>query len=113
MTSTFLATSRSFVSALYKSFTGITTAAVRSPLLLRNPIGRRRLFIIVAGLFVCGYALGVLLYSISIPDIGLRCAFSRVVNRALEEFIVTAPGESPPVLEGYSIVKLGDRKVTN
>ena len=49
---------------------------------LRSPFYRPRWFILLASCFVCGYALSVFAYVLALPDIGLRCAFSPVVNRS-------------------------------
>ena len=76
---------------------------------VRSPVYRPRWFILLASCFVCGYALSVFAYVLSLPDIGLRCAFSPVVNRSDPSY---APkGQSWPDLRDYTILQLGDQKV--
>jgi transcriptional regulator with GAF, ATPase, and Fis domain len=74
--------------------------------LATQPIVRRRFAVVVASVFVWCYALGVLSYVLLTPEIGVRCAFTRVVNRFDPDFL--APREPPPLREGDEIVPVGD-----
>ncbi len=80
---------------------------------LRQPVARRRLSILLAALLVCLYAVGVLGYVLSIPDIGLRCAFSLEVQRAYDGYFELPSGQHYRDLEGKTIVRVGDRPVEN
>jgi transcriptional regulator with GAF, ATPase, and Fis domain len=72
---------------------------------------RRRLLIILAAFLVCGYAVGVLGYVRSTPEIGVRCAFTPVVNHFYEEFL--DPEDQEPLRPGDTITRLGDCPVEN
>jgi transcriptional regulator with GAF, ATPase, and Fis domain len=76
-----------------------------------QPVTRRRLLIVVAGVLVCGYAAWVLAYVRSTPEIGVRCAFSPVVNLFYPEFLY--PPDQEPLRPGDLIVRLGNRRVDN
>ncbi|HXG13338.1 MAG TPA: sigma 54-interacting transcriptional regulator [Gemmataceae bacterium] len=85
---------------------------------LGQPVGRRRLLILAAGLLVCSFTLGVLTYVLSIPYLPLRCAFSQgshvpVINRVDHEFLYPAAPEqrAPLVGEGDTVVMLGDQAI--
>ncbi|HZY86745.1 MAG TPA: hypothetical protein VFE78_18065, partial [Gemmataceae bacterium] len=86
--------------------------------LLRQRVARRRLWIVVAAFLVCGYAAGVLGYVLGRPEIGIRCAFTPVVNHFYPEFLYPE-GQSPlpegqtPLQEGDRIVRLGGQPVEN
>jgi transcriptional regulator with GAF, ATPase, and Fis domain len=69
----------------------------------------RQALLVLAGVCSCAYALGVLWYVQSTPDIGLRCAFSPVINRVDPSFLRTE-GRLPD-LRGHTIVKLGGQPV--
>jgi transcriptional regulator with GAF, ATPase, and Fis domain len=79
--------------------------------LLRDPITRRRAWIVVAGLLVCGYAVGVFGYVLATPEIGVRCAFTRIVNHFYPEFLY--PRDQKPLGEGDTLVKVGGQPVEN
>jgi DNA-binding NtrC family response regulator len=74
--------------------------------LLRQPVARSRVFILLASALVCVYAVSVLWYALGIPEIGLRCAFSLDVQRALPGFFELPEGKSYHDLEGKRIVRL-------
>jgi transcriptional regulator with GAF, ATPase, and Fis domain len=79
--------------------------------LLREPVVRRRAWIILAAVLVCGYAAGVLGYVLATPEIGVRTAFTPVANHFYEEFLY--PEGQPPLRAGDRIVKIGDQPVEN
>ncbi len=79
--------------------------------LWREPIARRRAWILLAGLLICLYSLSVLAYVISLPDIGVRCAFTEVVNYFYPEYLY--PEDQSPLLAGDQIKQLGDQWVNN
>ncbi|HJT77642.1 MAG TPA: GAF domain-containing protein, partial [Gemmataceae bacterium] len=79
---------------------------------LREPVARRRLSILAAATLVCLYAAGVLGYVLSIPDIGLRCAFSLEVQRAYSGYFDLPKGQSYSDLEGKTIAQVGDQPVS-
>ncbi len=60
-------------------------------------------FLILGGALACTYALAVLVYVPSTPDIGFRCAFSPVVKRLTKP----SPGESYPQV-GDVITQVGN-----
>jgi transcriptional regulator with GAF, ATPase, and Fis domain len=78
---------------------------------LRDPAGRRRVLILVASVLVCGYAVGVFSHVASSPDLGLRFAFSRFVNRAYPGFIVVPEDEVAPALEDKQVVEIGQQRI--
>jgi transcriptional regulator with GAF, ATPase, and Fis domain len=70
----------------------------------------------MAGLLVFAYAGGVLCYVMLTPDIGVRCAFTPVVNQFNDDFLPDFEKESTeePRLQGDDeIVQIGDQPVTN
>jgi transcriptional regulator with GAF, ATPase, and Fis domain len=77
----------------------------------RGTAGRSRLFITGSGVLVCVYALGVICCVLSVPDIGVRCAFSTKVDHFNPEFL--APGEQQPLQTDDEIVRLGGHLVEN
>jgi hypothetical protein len=79
--------------------------------LLHDPITRRRAGIIVAALLVCAYALAVLGYVLATPEIGVRCAFTPVVNHFYTGFLY--PEKQEPLQEGDLIVQVADQPVEN
>src|SRR5439155_25114023 len=78
---------------------------------LRHSAGRRRLVIVVAATLVCAYAVGVFGHVMTTPDLGLRFAFSRFVNRVYPGFLVAPEGESVPDLGNAEIVQIGDERI--
>src|SRR5947209_3297822 len=79
--------------------------------LWRQPSARRRLLIVVAALLVCAYTLGVLAYVIATPEIGVRCAFTPVVNHFFPEFL--DPPNQEEIQEGDVVVAVAGRPVEN
>src|SRR5216683_1979500 len=80
---------------------------------MRHPGALRRLFIAVAAMLVCGYAVSVLVYVLSAPEIGVRCAFSTVVNHFYPEFLYTPEflhsENAEPLQEGDKITQIADQ----
>src|ERR671939_1307300 len=76
-----------------------------------SAVARRRLLIGVVAFLACAYALGVFGYVLSTPEIGVRCAFTPVVNHFYQEFLY--PEEQAPLREGDRIVQVGDQPVDN
>jgi transcriptional regulator with GAF, ATPase, and Fis domain len=79
--------------------------------LLHDPITRRRAWILVAAFLLFGYAVGVLGYVLVTPEIGIRCAFTPVVNHFYPEFLY--PSKQPSLQEGDLIVRVADQPVEN
>src|SRR5947209_3723089 len=48
--------------------------------LLCRATARQRAWIVLASFLVCAYAAGVLGYVVTTPEVGVRCAFTPVVN---------------------------------
>jgi transcriptional regulator with GAF, ATPase, and Fis domain len=69
------------------------------------------LIIILAAMLVCGYAAGVIGYVRSTPEIGVRCAFTPVVNYFYDNFLL--PAKQEPLRPGDRITRLGDNPVEN
>jgi transcriptional regulator with GAF, ATPase, and Fis domain len=74
----------------------------------------RKAILAVAGVCICLYAISVLWYVQSIPDIGLRCAFGPAVKRVYPRYLRFVPeqdhSEHAPK-EGDVIIRLGARDV--
>jgi transcriptional regulator with GAF, ATPase, and Fis domain len=66
--------------------------------------------IVCAGILVCAYALSVLAFVQSIPDIGLRCGFSPEIQHVDPGFF--PPGQPVPEV-GDRLVQLGEDPVEN
>ena len=79
--------------------------------LWHEPIARRRAWLVLAAVLVCGYSLWVLGYVIAMPEIGVRCAFTPVVNNFYSEFLY--PEDQEPLREKDIIVKVADQDVAN
>src|SRR5262249_46501087 len=77
--------------------------------LLRHLCTRRGLLILV-GLFVFLYALAVLLFVQSTPDLGLRTAFSVYLKAAPRKDRYTPSGELTPQA-GDKVVRVGELKI--
>src|SRR5690348_10025589 len=72
-----------------------------------QPGAGRRAFLVSASLLVCAYALSVLFYVLSAPELGVRCAFSTDVNHFYPEFLYA---EGPVELrEGDRILQVADQ----
>jgi transcriptional regulator with GAF, ATPase, and Fis domain len=80
--------------------------------LLSQRVARRRLGVVVAAVLVCAYAAGVLGYVLARPEVGIRCAFTPVVNHFYPEFLYPEKGQTP-LQEGDRIVRLGGQPVEN
>src|SRR4051794_28341992 len=76
---------------------------------MREPVARSRLVIILAGFLVCGYAAGVLTYVLTTPEIGIRCAFTTVANHIYHEFLIVDPDRAATSAphEGDIILEVG------
>lgn len=73
---------------------------------------RRKSCIILAAAFVCVYAIGVVVYTRSRPDVGIRSAFTTVVNRFDESFLF--PENQQVKLKPYDrLIQLGNKKIEN
>ena len=81
--------------------------SVRS--LTQQRTGRHHLAIIAAAVVVFGYALSVLGYVMFTPEIGIRCAFTPVVNHFYKEFLY--PTDQEPLCPGDRIVQVGDHPI--
>jgi transcriptional regulator with GAF, ATPase, and Fis domain len=79
--------------------------------LLRQRTCRRRFLICVAAVLVLGYAVGVLGYVRSTPEIGIRCAFTPVVNHFFPEFLY--PPDQEKIESGDVVVGLDNQPVDN
>src|SRR4051794_39871155 len=78
----------------------------------RDPAVRCRAWVVCAAVFVCAYAAGVLGYVLVTPELGIRCAFTPVVNHFYDEFLY--PDEQKtPLKEGDRIVAVGGQPVDN
>jgi transcriptional regulator with GAF, ATPase, and Fis domain len=80
---------------------------------LRRPVYRRRFFVLLASLFVCLYAGGVFWYVLWAPYVGLRCAFTPVINQVTEGFVRVPEGQEEPALAGCTVLQVGDYPVLN
>src|SRR5262245_9128594 len=78
---------------------------------LREPSCRQRLLILLAAILVCAYAIGVFSHVSTTPDLGLRFAFSRIVNRVYPEFLVVSEDEPVPDLQDAQIVQIGEHHI--
>jgi transcriptional regulator with GAF, ATPase, and Fis domain len=81
---------------------------------LERKSARRRLAIVVATVLVFAYAGGVLSYVMMMPDIGVRCAFTPVVNHFNKDFFFApaSPNAKPPSGDD-EIVSIGGQEVSN
>ncbi len=79
--------------------------------LLHQSSGRRRVLIVVAGLFMCLYAVAVLAHVLSTPGLGLHCPFSLEVNRVVDGF--APPDGSDGLREGDWITGVGRQPVVS
>src|SRR5208283_2861256 len=66
----------------------------------------RTAMLVFAPLFVCAYALSVLVYVQGVPDFGLRCAFTTVINRVHTNHLRPESGQLIPA-PGDRIVQVG------
>ncbi len=77
---------------------------------IQQPLVRQRIGIIAAACLVTAYALGILAYVLRTPEIGIRCAFSPVVNHFFSEYL--CPEDQTPLQPGDRVVQVGDRDIT-
>ncbi len=83
-------------------------------MLSRHKIARRRLAVVAATVLVFAYAGGVLSYVMTTPDIGVRCAFTPVVNHFNRDFLFPTDSlEAEPLGDDDEIVEIGGQKVSN
>src|SRR5947209_3101064 len=73
------------------------------------PAPRRRVLIVAATALVLAYAAGVLGYSLATPEIGVRTAFSPVVNYFEDDFRFAGEALRP----GDRVVRVGNHAVAN
>jgi transcriptional regulator with GAF, ATPase, and Fis domain len=78
---------------------------------LNDSITRRRAWVVVAALLVGSYAVAVFGYVLATPEIGVRCAFTPIVNHFYPEFLY--PRDQVPLQEGDIIVRVGNQQVDN
>jgi transcriptional regulator with GAF, ATPase, and Fis domain len=71
----------------------------------------RRIPLIALGILVCLYALSVLWYVLSLPDLGLHAAFLPMVNRFEGVCLPGEPGGVSELQAGDRIVSVGDRSI--
>ncbi len=83
-------------------------------MLLERKSARRRLAIVASTILVFAYAAGVLSHVMMMPDIGVRCAFTPVVNSFNEHFFFepASPNAKPPSGDD-EIVRIGGTDVSN
>jgi transcriptional regulator with GAF, ATPase, and Fis domain len=72
---------------LNQPWTACKNALVGAVAWLNQPLGRRRLFILLSGQLVCTYAACVLSYVMSIPEFGIRFSLTRDIYRVDETFV--------------------------
>ncbi len=83
-------------------------------MLFQHKSARCRLAIVAATLLVFAYAGGVIGYVMTTPDIGVRCAFTPVVNHFNRDFLFRADASDPDGLDGDDeIVRIGGVDVSN
>lgn len=76
-----------------------------------QPIFRTRATILFCALLVLAYVIGVLVHVLTLPDVGLRCAFSVTVNHFYPEFRYL-PGDEP-IGQNDLIVEIGEDRITS
>ncbi len=84
--------------------------------LVREPIVRRRTWIVVASALVFAYALGVLAYVLATPEFGVRTAFNPIVAHFDEGFLFAeeqAPKGRAPLRQNDRIVQIGNQPIEN
>jgi transcriptional regulator with GAF, ATPase, and Fis domain len=100
------------ISRLRDGLVSLWQGMLRLPgMIVRQKVVRRRLWVVLATFLVGSYALWVLGYVLATPEIGVRCAFTPVVNYFYSEFLY--PENQAPLREGDRIVQLGDQPVEN
>ncbi len=76
---------------------------------LAQPRSRHHLTIVAGAILVLSYALSVVGYVLFTPEIGIRCAFSPVVNQFFPEFLY-GDGQKP-LQRGDQIIQIGDQPI--
>ncbi|HLJ92631.1 MAG TPA: sigma 54-interacting transcriptional regulator [Gemmataceae bacterium] len=76
------------------------------------PIQWRKIVLVLAGALICSYALGILWYVHSMPDIGLRTAFTPEIRRVEGNAIFQEDGDAELPQVGDQIVRLNGRTVS-
>ena len=72
----------------WRTFCALPPSALHSARsLLKQPVRLRRIGIVAASCLVCAYTLGVLGYVLTTPEIGIRCAFTPVVNNFDKDYL--------------------------
>ncbi len=77
----------------------------------RQRNGRHRLAILGAAILVLGYAVAVLCYVLFTPELGIRCAFSVVVNHFYDDFRYPKSLSNEPMQPGDVLVQIGDKRI--
>jgi transcriptional regulator with GAF, ATPase, and Fis domain len=67
--------------------------------------------VLVAAALVCAYGIGVFGHVTTMPDLGLRFAFSQYVNHVYPGFLRSADGGAAPDLRDTQIVQVGDHPI--
>jgi transcriptional regulator with GAF, ATPase, and Fis domain len=93
-----------------QALSGLVGSGVRG--LFARASCRRRTWIVIASLLVCGYAAWVLLYVKTTPELGFRCAFSPTVSDFHGNHFLYPPGQEP-LLQGDRIVRIADQPIEN
>jgi transcriptional regulator with GAF, ATPase, and Fis domain len=81
--------------------------------IFKQRTARRRFAIIVSAVAACAYAVGVLAYVMVTPDIGVRCAFTPVVNHFDRSFLYPDQPDQEGLHDDDTIVQLGDQETKN
>jgi transcriptional regulator with GAF, ATPase, and Fis domain len=92
-----------------KTLNFFRTAPLWGPPLLRRVLTWRSL-LTLAGVVVCFYALSVLWYVQTVPDLGIRSAFSPVVKAVYPDY-VKADGQGSVLQAGDTITRVGDQPI--
>lgn len=70
---------------------------------------RWRLFIVVAAILVCTYGGAVMAHVLTTSDLGIRTAFTPVVNQFFPEFLY--PRQQTPLAPNDRITQIGDQRI--
>jgi DNA-binding NtrC family response regulator len=100
-----------FMAGRQKASAFWTETSAGAVALLRQRACQCRLVIVLAAFLVCGYAAGVLGYAVVTPEIGIRCAFTPVVNHFSREFLY--PEDQEGLREDDVILRIGNQRVEN
>src|SRR5262245_8673566 len=74
-----------------------------------NFFGCHKTFLVIIAIFICLYALLVVLQGQGVPEIGIRSAFSTEIIRLRDSHFRPAKGAFPKV--GDEIVQFGDKQI--